>query len=529
MRTFIPLFIALIPLVIFLIQSSKESGNANSLKKFFQYGEGLSSKSFFTAIAASNSSLTASIYLIAVYGYFYGFGIFIWVMSFWILTQYASSFTIKRVEEITKTKGGFLSKSGTLHEFLQLIFYSKRIRILTGIFSFLVYIGLLSCELMLGLEVIQGVWPKEYTVGIPSSNLHPWFCLILMIISVVIYASVSGFRGVIRTDKFQLFLMCLMLLATWIIVFPKFPEMFASYSKYYSLNPLEVLFNPSGEGYFNFIFLFLITNLIFWGFWWPSAMDQWHRCAATQAEKSALDSKFGTTGFVTTLYLAVMSLTAILIGVFVKIFITSSSGESGIIYNFLFWFEHDSSIMTGVLVGLISAGLIAAIVSTVDTYLIVACQSIVLDVFMASKISLSLFEADKNKNYSLYYLSKSRKFIYLSFFLVLTFMGLVSLALDIYTMIYGFFSLMLALIPALTIALISGRNKTFELPAFYSILCSGCWAIFSGAYIVYAVNIQSNSSDTTEIYTFLYLNSIFTLSVGYLVFYVVKVCSYFKK
>src|SRR3989338_9113880 len=112
----IPITLVIIAILFFTWKGISEKSKADSLINFFQYGENFKQSSFFATLMASNSGLSASVYLILVYGYFYGMGIFPWVLSFWILTQIASVYTIKKVEKVTSNDGGFISKNGTLHE-----------------------------------------------------------------------------------------------------------------------------------------------------------------------------------------------------------------------------------------------------------------------------------------------------------------------------------------------------------------------------------------------------------------------------
>ena len=58
---------------------------------------------------------------------------------------------------------------------------------------------------------------------------------------------------------------------------------------------LRLCSTPDQHGYGTYI-SFLVSNIIFWGLWWPGAMDQWQRCAAARTAKISLNRTWGTIG-----------------------------------------------------------------------------------------------------------------------------------------------------------------------------------------------------------------------------------------
>lgn len=114
-----------LPIAYFLIQSFAERRDASTAIRFYQYGEPLGHQSFFATMVSSTTGLLA-LYLIAVYGYLYGLGVFPWLVGFWVLTQTASLFAVRRADRALVAQGGLSSGRFTLHEILGELFDCPR-------------------------------------------------------------------------------------------------------------------------------------------------------------------------------------------------------------------------------------------------------------------------------------------------------------------------------------------------------------------------------------------------------------------
>ena len=90
--------------------------------------------------------------------------------------------------------------------------------------------------------------------------------------------------------------MLAMLAAAWALLAFQGKELITSYAAHFPTTISAALTNPDGSGVLQFLLMFGAANLVFWGLWWPSAMDQWHRCAASGQAATALDRKIGTQG-----------------------------------------------------------------------------------------------------------------------------------------------------------------------------------------------------------------------------------------
>lgn len=517
--------LTVLPLAAFIFQSMREGKKANSLLRYFQFGEKLPKTSFFATLAASNSGLGASVYIITVYGYFYGLGVLPWMIGFWISTQAASRLVIARVESITADSGGFIAKSGTLHEFLGFAFQNRSVRIAAGILSTLTYIGLIACEMLLSYEVVSAIVPKSSSFLGTRLDLTA-FCITLAVTTLVaIYTSIAGFRAVIRTDKLQVALIIMMITSISFLAVFLGPTVYEKYTQTFPGLSWNAFFNPDGQGAGSFLIFFVGMNAIFWVWWWPAAMDQWHRCAASQQINTALDKKYGTFGWVSTVYFALLSLACITVGATVRILIQPSGGESAPLFYFLKYLVESPLIpqWTGaILIGLICAGLASAVVSTLDSYIVVALQSFLSDTQLASLENYTLAEADRNQRTCKKYLMSARKYAILIFVMAAVLSMLLAELSDVFTAIYTFFSFMMAPIPAITIALFNKARSKHARGILYSLIAGGIWAITTNAYIVYALEkaLYLGETDTvTFLYNLLYANPTMTALIAFIAFF----------
>ena len=523
----ISLVLVVVAVLYFIAKSMKERHSANTLVRFFQYGGDFGKRSFFATLAASSTGLGASVYLIVIYGYFYGLGVFPWVLGFFVLTQAASVYVIRKVGAIAPD---FVNKNGTLHEFLGRMFSSHAIRSIAGFMSTITYTGLMAVELLLGYEILRALIPG--TKQFLSFELGPILLLLGIAGAVFYYTSVSGFRGVVATDRVQLGLIVLMMIAVLGVIVLNYPSFAAGYAEnYYPLSDFkDSVFNASGQGVVSFMFFFVFMNVIFWAMWWPSAMDQWHRVASTRSTESALDGRFGTLSITSVLYFALLSLTFLGLGVLVK---TAMSPEDPTqpLFRFLtgisagiggswLWLE-----LFGV--AIISLGLVAILVSTLDTYLVVAAQSFVSDIVFARRYKKTLYDTDNSLTSSerRHALRLSKKIVLALGVPVLILFFLIYQLADVFTSIYLFYSFMMALIPALIMGL-RGKGKVTDAKAIsFSLIGGGIWALVTNLYLVFKINellLLGLYEEVQLYYNLLYANPTVTAVIAFVIYLVIK-------
>ncbi len=439
------------PIVIFGVWSYLESRNVTGPVTFLQFGEGYKSPDFVSTLLASNSSLSGALLLVAFYGSQYGMSIFVWVFLFWVTTQIMSYYTVSWV---TSLFPDFISNRGTLHEFLGRLFGSTEVRIAAARVSMFSYVGLLASEAVIGYGIVSAVVPGN-TQLVGNLALEPAAVTIGATGLVAIYATMAGFRGVVRTDELQLLLIGLMMvslaryhesawlqgaiwsvfalgvLAWWVrrgptkgtrrpkaqadgpthaqelstrSIFVDLPRqwtvllgfllgvalwVFVTLETQGSLPTLSEIVNPLGTDTVSFVLFFVVANVLFWVVWWPSAMDQWHRCGATADESVSQDPILGTVGLVPILYLAILTVSFLLVGVDVFGHVGDPLAE------FLSNLSAQVGSNPAVFV-LVTIGLVAAMISTLDSYLVVASQTWVVDQRVARVSGMTLSELSRS-------------------------------------------------------------------------------------------------------------------------------------
>lgn len=473
----------------------REKRRVDTLEQFFIFGEGFPKREFAATLVATNAGLASAFVLILYYGFFYGLAVFPWVWLFWLLTQVSSRYVIERVE--SRFLGGWFAKGGTLHELIGDYYGSPRARAYAGTLSVLAYMGLISCEVVLAYELMKAV-----LAGMPElSFVHPSLVVFSFVVCIAIYAALAGFRGVAKTDLLQLVFITLMLAAVSIFLMANWSEVRLKYPSIYA--PLSSGFlNPDRRGY-GFYLSFLASNIIFWGAWWPVAMDQWQRCAAARSIQGALSPMWGTTGLIPTLFFGLISLVFVAAGCFLKLTLAPDVSPSpGLLADLASSVSQAESggypYPCAVLLYIcILTGLIFAAISTIDTYLITATQSLCVDV-LNSRRTNNLLELSQQDTDRSVLLQARRVTILLAAVVVLCASAIALLASDIYEFIYASFSCQFAILPALYGALF-GRGFTAR-AAERSLLTGLLLSIVGGAVIIAMLETASKSGSESFIF-----------------------------
>lgn len=525
MEQLIIFIIILFPLVYFTYQSYRHRKKTNNLIKFFQYGKKLKVNRFFATMTASNSGMSGALFLIAIYGYFYGLGIVIWVITFWIATQVTYRYVAK---QLTLNEGKkFWKNNTTLHEYLGSKYDEPKIRMFTGILSLISYCGLVAAEIILGYEIINSLMVGDEAL-IGTRLVLPSFSIIILILLLILsYASMSGFWSVVKTDVVQLGFILFMMILIWIFIGSKFSNILETYQNYYSTNIVDAIFNPDGSGVFNFLFFVVLMNIIFWGLWWPSAMDQWHRAAATRDFKNIANKRMGATGSLTISYFTFLSLTFVMVGVVLKTTIISNGGEIAPLgYLMEGMSNHWSGLSRVLIVGFVAAGFMAAVISTIDSYIVVAVQSVISDFFITKREGLTLSEIDKDLSKSQFYLMWSRIAVIIIGLIIIIISILFSYLKDVFTAIYFSFSFMFIAVPFVFLSFNKKKMKSKNRgrAMLWSLTIGLFWCIITNFFII--VNIEKlntlNDLDNMLIwYNYLYANPFITSTISIVSYFLI--------
>jgi Na+/proline symporter len=385
------------------------------------------------------------------------------------------------------------------------------------------YIGLLASEIVIGYGIISAFIPGATKV-VGSLSLLPGITVLMLLGIVAAYTALAGFRGVVMTDEFQLTLILIMLLGiAWhvgsrvlagalillallgvaaFLLFRKdqghavsqdqagktvkelhirdvlrdLPLRWLAFLTFvvvvliwlfsyreigHPINIADVI-NPIKDPPLRFFIFFIVANILFWLVWWPAAMDQWHRCAATTNSRVSRHWLLGTLGILPTFYLGLLSLTFLFAGAAVAKtnpeILDPLAGFLGLLWD---GSNPSNESVGGMFLFLIVAmGILAAMISTVDTYLVVATQTLVADVREARRSGRTLHDIEAAEDDHREMMPVLRKTVVILFIwaAVLAF-PLLALGIDIFATIYFFFSGMLVLAGALLVGFFVKNNE----------------------------------------------------------------------
>lgn len=482
----------LLMLGFFLFLALRQSKNVQSLFQYHLYGNDLKPNRFAGSLISTNASLSGAFVLILYYGFLYGPWAFAPVALFWVITQLTSAWTIQKTQFVLENYGGWYNNRATLHEFLGMAFASPKARRYAGILSLLSYLGLIAAEIVLATYVLTYLLPDNTKIPFTRLPAGPFMVIVAIMFSILIYNVLSGFRGTVQTDYAQWIIMSIMIFIVLVFVIVKWPVWTTQYSAIFNTPSKSVLaawLNPDGHG-FKWYASFLGSNFIFWGFWWPGAMDQWQRCAAARTPKMSLQPWWGTIGVIPTAYFALLTFVFLMAGVWLRVNAPDAQPDptmlSTLIQHIQTWSTSSLGHAVGIMIcALTFLGLICAAMSTLDSYIMTASQTFFVDIVHYKKgyTLVDLTAADENKKL----LTQARAFTIFIPLLVILMALLFSLASDVYALIYFSFSFMFALLPPLYIAL-KGRGHAAAHTACERSLIAG--GVTSLGYVLILIPLE---------------------------------------
>jgi len=485
----IPLLATALLLGTLTVLAFIEAKRTTTLVRFFLFGKGMRRRSFAATLIASNAGLSGAVVLILYYGFMYGLAVFPAVWLFWYLTQRASKWTIQKSEEVIAHQGGWFATLGTMHEFIGAMFESQTARRYAGLLSVLAYVGLVSCELLLAYESVKYFLSSNTAVPGTSLQIYPIAFIITVLLCIVVYCSMAGFRGVIQTDGLQFIVITIKIVVVGVFVLtdtsPIVPGTAARFT--------SDLLNPDGRGR-GYYLSFIISNLFFWGLWCPGAMDQWQRCAAARFDGGAYDRVWadrvwGTVGIVPIIYFGVISLVFVLAGRWLALHMPPNTNITpDLLHNLSGAFDQWSISTLGKVSGgffgaLVPVGLVCAAMSTMDTYVVVATQSLFADVLQprGAKNIVELSEMDSDGRL----LAGARAVtIIVPLLIVATALTIAAISSDVYEFIYFSFSFMFASLPVLYAGLKGWASAAAKKAAEWSLLGGGIACMFGYPVII---------------------------------------------
>jgi Na+/proline symporter len=380
-----------------------------NLGGFFLMNGRLKLPGFVASIFSANISIGNFLIFIATWGYIFGWGGLFWFVVNLILNVVAYLIFIPAFRRYIEDP----ENSGTIHDFLSSTFaggeagggYSRRIKLVA---SFTTILGLLFAivfELHLATDILARLL-----------NLDPVLLFALLTALICIYSGVGGFHTLVFTDILQ---SAAIIVGTIAII----PILWAFHS-WNTTVPLTTQY-PLSFHALNIGWPSIVGVCVIGSGWFLVAMDQWQRTCATR------DSTRTRTGMLW--YLASISGFAViyaLLGMYDKTAILpalpealASQHSAG--FNPLtdFFLAAPISHIPQYLFALVALALLAAAMSTANTFLIVCGHSFVSDLLIsvAKKDSMHSLSADEDRAF----MGVARgSIIGMGIFVILTWLGL---------------------------------------------------------------------------------------------------------
>jgi Na+/proline symporter len=495
----------LLMLGFFLFLALRQAKNVTSLFKYHLYGDDLLENRFSGSLISTNASLSGAFVLILYYGFLYGPWVFPFVWLFWVITQLTSAWTINRTQSVMEAYGGWANNRATLHEFIGLVFASPLARLYCGVLSLLAYLGLIAAEIVLATYLLKFLIPDN--VRLPFSTLYrgPFLIIVALMLCILIYNVLSGFRGTVQTDFSQWIIMSLMIfimgffvLAKWPVIWPKYTTIFSAPANGFT----SALFNPDQHGYLPYI-SFCLSNVIFWGLWWPGAMDQWQRCAAGRTRRLSLNPIWGTVGIIPVVYFGILTFVFLFAGVWLRVSTPNAEPSPDFLRVLVADVQGWAASAFGPIVGLVFCaltlwGLVCAAMSTIDSYIMTASQSFFVDI-VNYKQGATLVELDR-KDTEKKLLMQARAFTIFIPMLVIGVAYVFSFASDVYALIYFAFSFMFALLPPLFAGLMGWAKPAARRACERSLLAGGFSSVMGYVIILKYLEHALRANDLNGIF-----------------------------
>jgi Na+/proline symporter len=345
------------------------------------------------------------------------------------------------------------------------------------------------------------------------------------------YTAYSGFRAVISTDAVQFVFIAAMIIGVIAYLGPRMPDLMTRHAAVFGNDFLASVINPVARDTAAFLFFFVFMNLLFWVAWWPVAMDQWHRCAATTSIAQATNKSLGTSGFLTRGFLLLLVAAFVLIGAATRAYVAPGGELPDPIPTFFRSLmpggalAAESPVLSVTMAGIVLMGLLAAVLSTVDTYIVVLTQSLMIDVFGARRDNATLVEADARTSELGGKLRLARSIAF-GWLIVVCLLGwaISSTTLDAFNIVYAGFAFQMAFIPVLLIAL-AGRAKGKGVAATAALAVGGIWCCVSFPYLFIRLTAVVQGGNVAEMYHLLdlmFADTVLVALVSTTAFYIAR-------
>ena len=464
------------PLLVYLILRIPEYRRNDTPEGYFLHSRQMPSNKFVWTFVTTNIGLFSSIAFSTILAYYYGIPGMVWTVVAWFAGIWWFS---KKIPSFL----GFFKTGSTVHEFISESYGSsdreKRIlRAFTAAATGLLYWASVGVEIKFGADVLAP------SLGVDAATI------VALVIAATgfTYTYLAGYRGVVYTDAIQFWTMLFGAGAIFTFIgIASVGQPFSLPESYFTVR--AVLIGPDPFGLFSVVALLVVYQFC--------VMDMWQRCIAVAnspdfkgASDEALISRMKEVVFKKSLIpFLIFFLAWFAIGIFAL-----GTGLTDDLNNILpaFLGAFDQWGVAGIaLKSIVLLAFVSAILSTVDSFLIAAAQTIMYDIYGSAiqKGLVSRFHELSEKSLS--------KFVELSRLTVVA-LGVSAVVFaftqfNLMSFWVGMYSIMLSFFPAVYVQTLSNEQARHR---NYRRVLAGVLSGSIGALVVSVVGTFIVASDT---------------------------------
>lgn len=459
----------LFSLLVYLVIRKEGYKTNDTPEEFFLYNREMPQGEFVPTYVTTNIGLFSSIAFSAIMGYYYGTAGMLFTTLAWFLGMFWFSTKIPKLLP-------FFKNGTTIHEFIANSYgktdsQKMRLRSWTSAVSAILYFASVGVEVKFAADVFAP------SLGQVQSTV---LAFVIAFIGLS-YTYLSGYKGVVITDKIQYYILLfgalIIFIFTWVIGFNNEFSLQYSSNKDFLSFPF-ILLGPNPLGLLGIILLLTLYQFCI--------MDMWQRCIAYSRTKNKENQCLTDEELIKSLkdktfkkaIVPFLVLFIVWFGIGILALGCNLTNDlTGIIPAFLDSFNRYGSI--GYFSkGIVITGFVAAVLSTIDTFLLATVQTLMYDIYGTSIIKGLTDKLDKLDNYQKY------RFVNISK-LAIVVIGISSIIIAFFSFgIMNFwttmYSIMLAFFPAVYISINGNSSKYSYNSAFYSIVIGSGGALIIG-------------------------------------------------
>jgi Na+/proline symporter len=347
----ITVLITIIILVVYAVHGFLHYDRYSTSESFFLNNRNLSLSNIRNTFIGASISISTVLMFFLTIGINFGWYILIspvtLAIGVLVFSRYIYPALIKDKELHNALKGNSKINITSLTDLINYLYGSKLISIIVTTISAIGVLSILIAEMMVGVTIYEQYF------------LKPEYILLLIAITLFLYAGLGGMRSVVATDKWQIGFIIISLIG---IISALILDLYVSPN---TVAPILLDWSPKMNMPIALIANILIVNLCFL----PSSIRVWQVVVASSKTK-----KFNKALWHSTIIILFITLSALFISKGVSII----SGESNIalhsIFNYLV--TNTKTWVKYIVYPLFIAGLLSALISTADSAILPLAQSL---------------------------------------------------------------------------------------------------------------------------------------------------------